>query len=77
MQRAGLSGALAISSRWLPVCSMPEQGAVRPATPIEMPVRVSAAARFSIASASASWMPSARSSTASTCDRAMATATGE
>ena len=43
----------AISSRWLTVCSMPEPGAVRPATPIDTPLSVSAAARSSSAAGSA------------------------
>ena len=36
VQRPVGRGARAISSRWLTVCSMPEPGAVRPATPIEI-----------------------------------------
>ena len=63
----------AISSRWLTVCSMPEPGAVRPATPIETPLNVSAAARSSSAPGCAARMPGAAATAASTCSRARST----
>ena len=41
VEREGAAGAPgAMSSRWLSRCSVPDSGAVRPATPMAMPVRV-------------------------------------
>ena len=68
---------LAMSSRWLMTCSMPEDGEVCPATPIEMPDRVTNLASVDKDSGSEVPTPGARPRSSAPWRRVMVAASAE